>query len=95
MVKEEQATDKFCNSIEVGKFMGKSGYFYDEGVIYRKRINGEHQLLVPKTLAMEAMELNRDTIYAEHPGRKRTLEILCIRYYWPKMTQDVENCQGM
>jgi hypothetical protein len=50
-VKAEQGTDKLCNSIEVGKFMGKSEYFYDEGVIYRRRMNGEHQLVVPKTLA--------------------------------------------
>jgi hypothetical protein len=33
-VKVEQASDKFCNSIEVCKFMGKTEYFYDEeGVI--------------------------------------------------------------
>jgi hypothetical protein len=74
--------------------MGKSEYFYD-GVIYRRRMNGEHQLLVPKTLAKEVIELNHDTIYAAHPGRKRTVEILCIRYFWHKMGQDVENCQGM
>jgi hypothetical protein len=76
--------------------MGKSEYIYDEeGVIYRRRMNGEHQLLVPKALAKEVIELNHDSIYAAHPGRKRTLEILCIRFYCPKMRQDVENCQGM
>jgi hypothetical protein len=95
-VKAEKASDKFCNSIVVGRVMGKSQYFYDkEGVIYRRRMNGEHQLLVPKAMAKEVIELNNDTIYAGHPGRKRTLEILCIRYYWPKMKQDVENCQAM
>jgi hypothetical protein len=56
-VKAEQASDKFCNSIEVGSFMGKSKYFYDEGVIYRRRMNGEHQLLVPKAEAKEVIEL--------------------------------------
>jgi hypothetical protein len=54
-------------------------------------MNGEHQLLVPKTLAKEVIELNHDSTYAAHPGRNRTLEILCIHYYWPKMRQDVEN----
>ena len=29
--------------------------------------------------------------FTAHPGRKRTLEILCIRYYWPGMRQDVGN----
>jgi hypothetical protein len=40
-VKPEQASDEYCNSIEVGKFLGNSEYFHDEGVIYRRRINGE------------------------------------------------------
>jgi hypothetical protein len=91
-VKAEQASDKYCNSIEVWKFRGNSEYFYDEeGVVYRRRMNGEHQLVVPKTLVKEVIELNHDSIYAAHAGRKRTLEILCLRYYWPKMRQDVEN----
>ena len=34
-VKEEQAKDKFCHSLEVGSAKGKSEYFADEdGVIY-------------------------------------------------------------
>jgi hypothetical protein len=47
--------------------------------------------LVPKKLVKEVIALNHDSIYAAHPGRKRTLEILCICYYWPGMRQDVEN----
>jgi hypothetical protein len=71
-VKAEQASYKFSNSIEVGRFMGKSEYIYDEeGVIYRRRMNGEHLLLVPKTFVKEVIELNNDSIYAAHPGRKR------------------------
>jgi hypothetical protein len=73
-VKVEQASDKFCNLIVVGKFMGKSEYFYDEeGDIHRSRMNDEHQLVVPKTLVKEVIELNHDTIYAAHPSRKRAL----------------------
>jgi hypothetical protein len=70
-VKAEQDSDKFCNSIEVGKFMGKSEYFYDEeGVIFRRRMNGEHQLLVPKTLAKEVIEL-LTTQFMRHTQGKR------------------------
>jgi transposase InsO family protein len=91
-VKGEQTSNKFCNSIEVGNFLGNLEYFYDEeGFMYRRRMNGEHQLLVPNTLAKEVIELNHDTIYAAHPGRKETLQILCIRYYWLKMRQDVKH----
>jgi hypothetical protein len=57
-VKAEQVSDEYCNSIEVGKFLGELEYFYDEeGVIYRSRMNGEHQLLVPRTLVKEVIDL--------------------------------------
>jgi hypothetical protein len=42
LVRDEQKTDKFCNSLGVGKPKGKLEYFYDEdGVIYRSRKSGE------------------------------------------------------
>jgi hypothetical protein len=42
-VKIEQNAEKFCKSIEAGKFKGESEYIYDEdGVIYRRRMIGEH-----------------------------------------------------
>jgi len=55
-VREEQKTDRFCNTLEVGRPKGKSEYFYDEeGVINRRRKNAEHQLVVPKSLAEEVI----------------------------------------
>ena len=93
LVRAEQKRDNFCSTLQVGKQKGRSEYFYDEeGVIYRRRKNGEHQLVVPRKLVREVIALNHDPIFAAHPGRKRTLEILCIRYCWPGMRQDVENC---
>jgi hypothetical protein len=47
-------------------------------------------LVAPKKLVKEVIVLNHDPIYAAHLGRKGTLEILCIRYYWPGMRQNVE-----
>ena len=91
LVRAEQKVDKYCNTLEVGKQKGRSEYFYDEGVIYRRRKNGEHQLVVPKNLIRDVIALNHDPIFAAQPGRKRTLEILCIQYYWPGMRKDVEN----
>jgi hypothetical protein len=93
-VKVEQASEKFCNSIEVGKFMGKSEYFYD-GVIYRRRMNGEHQLVVPKTLAKEVIELNYDTIYAAIPGRKRTGNSMHTLLLAQNEAERRKLCQGM
>jgi hypothetical protein len=92
LVRAEQKRDNFCSTLQVGKQKGRSEYFYDEeGVIYRGRNNGGHQLVVPRKLAREVIALNHGPIFEAHPGRKRTLEILCIRYYWPGMRQDVEN----
>jgi hypothetical protein len=47
-------------------------------------MNGEHQLLVPKTLVKEAIELNHDSIYAAHAGRQRTLEIFAYIIIGPR-----------
>jgi len=91
LVRAEQKRDNFCSTLQVGKQKGRSEYFYEEGVIYRRRKNGEHQLVVPRKLVREVIALNHDPIFAAHPGRERTLEIWCIRYYWPGMRQDVEN----
>ena len=38
----------------------------------------------------EMISQNHDSIYASHPGRKRTLDVICIRYWWPRMRQDVD-----
>jgi transposase InsO family protein len=90
-VKQQQAKDKFCQSLEVGRVKGKSEYFADEeGLIYRRRKNGEHQLIVPSSLATKVIALNHDPVTVAHPGRSRTLDILCLRFYWTKMRRDVE-----
>ena len=92
LIRAEQESDQFCNTLPLGKRDGKSEYFRDEeGVIYRRRKNGEHQLVVPNKLVRDIISLNHDPIYAAHSGRNRTLDILCMRYYWPKMRRDVEN----
>ena len=73
-VREEQKTDRFCNTLEEVRPKGRSENFYgEEGVIYRRRKNAEHQLVVPKNLATEVIALNHDPIFASHPGRKGRL----------------------
>ena len=90
-VKREQAGDKFCQSLEVGPAKGKSENFaVEDGVIYRRRKNEEHQLVVPSSLATKIIALKHDPLTVAHPGRTRTLDILCLRFYWPGMRQDVE-----
>jgi hypothetical protein len=77
LVKEEQGKGNFCRQLEVENAKGKSEYFFDEeGIIYRRRKNGEHQLVVPKYLVKEVIALYHDPFFAAHPGRNRTLEFL-------------------
>ena len=90
-VKGAQESDKFCQSLEVGTAKGRSEYFLDEGeLIYRRRKNGEHQLVIPASLVDRVIGLNHDPVTAGHPGRNRTLDILCLRFYWPGMRRNVE-----
>jgi hypothetical protein len=78
LVRAEQKRDNFCSTLQVGKQKWRSEYFYDvEGFIYRRRKNGEHQLIIPRKLVREVISLNNDPIFTAHPGRKRTLEI-CV-----------------
>ena len=82
----------FCESLEVGRARSKSQYFADkDGVIYRRRKNGEHQLIVPSCLSARVIALNHDPVTVIHPDRSRTIDILCLRYYWSKMRRDVED----
>jgi hypothetical protein len=91
VVKTVQAGDKFCQSLKPGPATSKSEYFTDEeGLIYRRRKNGEHQLVVPVNLANRVIKMNHDPVTVANPGRSRTLDILCLRFYWPGMRRHVD-----
>jgi transposase InsO family protein len=90
-VVEEQKADEFCKSLRPGKVNSRSEYFYDaDGAIYRRQSEGEHQLVIPKGLAREVINTNHDPIYAAHPGRKRTFEVVRLRHWWPGMRRDID-----
>jgi len=91
-VKEAQAEDKVCQSLKPGPASGKTEYFTDEGgLIFRRRKNGEHQLVVAVSLARRIVAANHSPVTVAHPGRSRTLDILCLRFYWPLMRAHVED----
>jgi hypothetical protein len=90
-VVEEQKTDKFCKSLRPGKLNSRSEHFYDEdGALYRRQKHGEHQLVIPKSLAWSVISNNHDPIYAAHPGRKRTFDTIKLCHWWPGMRNDIE-----
>jgi transposase InsO family protein len=86
--RREQGRDPFCKTLRVKPAGARSEYFYDQdGVIYKRRSGAEPLLVVPKSLEQEVVALNHEPIFAAHPGIKRTIDILKLRYWWPGMTQ--------
>jgi transposase InsO family protein len=58
----------------------------------RDRLTYRGKLYVPEyePLRLHLMQQHHDAPVAGHPGRSKTLELLCRTYHWPKMRQDVE-----
>jgi hypothetical protein len=91
IVRNEQERDQFCKELQPGRFNSKNEFFYDtSGLIYRRRADGKHQLLVPRTLVNEVIKQNHDPIYAAHPGVKRTYELIALSFWWPAMRRTIE-----
>lgn len=61
------------------------------GVLYRKRQDGaqfQYQLVLPDTLRSLALKSLHDDM--GHMGTERTLDLVRKRFYWPKMSAEVE-----
>ena len=85
-VNSAQQEGRFCKSLRLGAPHSRSEYFMDEDEsIYRRGKNGEHQMVVPGSLMENLISLNHDPETVGHQGRNSTLEILCLRFYWPGM----------
>lgn len=63
-----------------------------DGVLFRKRTNGNkttYQLVLPQTLRLPVLHSLHDEM--GHLGIERTLELVRSRFYWPKMSSDVDS----
>jgi hypothetical protein len=88
--RREQREDKFCKYLKIKASSHGEEYFLDqEGVIYKRRCNGEHRVLVPQSLIEKVVTLSHNPIYAGHPGQKRMVDTVALRYWLPKMKQDI------
>jgi hypothetical protein len=55
-VGREQAKNAFCQAVKIGDSRGKSEFFKDEdGVIYKRRKDGEPLLVVPESLVNQIL----------------------------------------
>jgi hypothetical protein len=53
----EQAKDAFSSKETPGAYRSKHEYFWDsDGVMYKRRSNGNHQVVLPKTLVPDVIK---------------------------------------
>jgi hypothetical protein len=95
----EQAKDPCCQRLNPGTYSDKCEFFLDDqGLIYRRRPNDQHQLLVPKALVNDVIRENHSPIFIAHPGVKRTCDLIVLNFWWPGMRRSIEEyikgCDG-
>jgi hypothetical protein len=91
-VLQEQLRDAFCNKQIPGSYSGKSDFLDDEKDLYRRRRNGNHQLVVPEVLIQDVVRENHDVVYCAHPGIQRAYNFIALNHWWPGMRKSIENC---
>ena len=88
---KEQKKDLLCKEQVQNCLTAKSEYFLDmDGVLYRRVKGKQPKLVVPQALIQEVIAENHNPIFVAHPGSKRTLELMSLKYWWPKMRQSIE-----
>jgi hypothetical protein len=69
-------------------------FVLQDGILYRRTGEGELarlQLVVPPALRRLLLEVKHDGQHSGHPGIKRTLERLLVRYWWPGIEKEVHD----
>jgi hypothetical protein len=61
-VRLEEAYDKFCQILKPGTYASKYEFFYKLALVYRRRPDDRHQLLVTKTLVNDVIKENYDPV---------------------------------
>ena len=74
-VVREQTNDKYCQGLKPGPYHSKREYFRnDEGLIYRRRPENKHQLIIPSALVADVIREKHDPDSVAHPGVKCTCQ---------------------
>ena len=56
-------------------------------------MNGKQpKLVVPQFLIQDVIAENHNSNFVAHLGNKRTLELISLMYWWPKIRQNIEEC---
>jgi hypothetical protein len=78
-----------------GETQNREFFVDDEGALYRVVRGHSPQLVIPQSLIQEVISENHDPIFIGHPGSKRTLELISLKYWWPKMRQHRGLCEAL
>ena len=88
-IKEGLSQEQLAKTIISMVHEGKTRRFWlDDGLLYTKG----NRIYVPRwnNLRRELIKECHDSLWAGHPGIRRTLALLKATYYWPQMRDDVE-----
>jgi len=89
---EEQGKDPFCSTPRPGNYDSKVDYLLDDdGVMYKRRTNHKHQLVVSASFIQNVIRANHKPVYLAHPGIRRTFELIALNYLWPDMRKSIED----
>jgi len=58
--------------------------------LYRRVKGKQPKLVVPQSLIQDVITENHNPIFVAHSGSKRTMELISLRYWWPKMHHSIE-----
>ena len=94
-MQQEDETLKVIRESIVEKPNGQ--FFSRQGILYRKARPSKdapdddvEQLVLPRSVRRTVLELAHSIPMAGHLGRKKTLERILQRFYWPTIFRDVE-----
>jgi hypothetical protein len=68
-------------------------YINEDGLLSRKRESHQRndQIMAPKKIVNEILRIYHNSLYAGHPGQKKTLEIIKKDFYWRTIRKDVKS----
>jgi hypothetical protein len=87
----EQKEDAFCEGRVPNRPSVNNEFFLDlDGALYKRTKGHPPKLVAPQSLVQEIISENLYPIFVAHPGIKRTLELISLKYWWPRMRQSKE-----
>lgn len=98
---DNQNNDDFCKQIkqaitnkEKSKFANLT-FFYQDNILKCKsnKHNGNKivKTVIPQSMVKNLLEIDHDSKIACHPGIRKTINKICKKYFWPKMTKQIVN----